>query len=91
MLEDYFQYTPPCQGRSDCPEFMQQQQQQADLDDGEHPLEEWNRVAMVQLRDAYVANSSSPKGGLGVFAARDLPVGTVWNKEDAMHSLAITR
>ncbi|KAF6256325.1 hypothetical protein COO60DRAFT_1702394 [Scenedesmus sp. NREL 46B-D3] len=97
LLEDYRAYNTPCTDGHDCPEYMKQQQQQrweggsSEQAATELPHEDWNRAVLVQSLDAYVRSSSSPGGGLGVFAARDLPAGTVWNKEDAAHALAVTR
>jgi hypothetical protein len=104
LLEDYTPYNTPCSHDNDCPEFMQQQQQRQTAGkrgeqaaSSQQPQEEWNRAVLVQTLDTYVGSSSSsssssgPGGGLGVFAARDLPAGTVWNKEDAAHALTVTR
>jgi hypothetical protein len=104
LLEDYTPYNTPCaDDNSNCPEFMRQQQQQqqtaGDTDEraasSQQPQEEWNRAVLVQSLDVYIGNSTSsssrPGGGVGVFAARDLPAGTVWNKEDAAHALTVTR
>lgn len=38
----------------------------------------------------YVAPSTVPGAGLGIFAAEDLPRGTVWNAEDAMPENTVT-
>jgi hypothetical protein len=46
---------------------------------------------LVQLPGVQLRNSSLSGGGLGLFAAADLPAGTVWNKADAEASLVITR
>jgi hypothetical protein len=103
LLEDYAEYNTPCTDSHNCPDFLsqeqqqqqQQQQQQGNVLKGVFglPQDDWNHAVLVQSLDVYVGSSSSsrPGGGLGVFAARDLPAGTVWNKEDAAHSLAVTR
>jgi hypothetical protein len=100
LLEDYAAFNTPCTDSHKCPDFLTQQQQQQQahgvVETGVFglPHDEWNRAVLVQSLDIYVGPSSSssrPGGGLGVFAARDLPAGTVWNKEDAAHSLAVTR
>jgi hypothetical protein len=100
VLENYLDYDPPCVLRGDCPEFLAQGLDA--LDDPESSTEQgFGHAVLVQSLDTYVGSSSSssrssssssgPGGGLGVFAARDLPAGTVWNKEDAAHALTVTR
>jgi hypothetical protein len=106
LLEDYAGYNTPCTADHDCPGFLKQQQQkqqQQQIAGGsvkqaalQVPHDEWNHAVLVQSHDVYVGSSSStsrPGGGgaLGVFAARDLPAGTVWNKEDASYALTVTR
>jgi hypothetical protein len=36
----------------------------------------------AEYKHYWVGNSSIPGAGLGVFARRDLPAGTLWNPED---------
>jgi hypothetical protein len=97
LLEDYLEYDPPCVSRRDCPEFLARHLPvlSGQASSGKQGLE---GAVLVQSLDVYIGNSSSssssssrPGGGLGVFAARDLPAGTVWNKEDAAHALTVTR
>ncbi|WIA35565.1 hypothetical protein OEZ86_003990 [Tetradesmus obliquus] len=99
MLEDYTPYNTPCSTDKSCPEYMQQQGHTAGASgekaaSSQQPQQEWSRAVQVPSSDVIVGNSSSnsrPGGGLGVFAARHLPAGTVWNKEDAAHALTVTR
>jgi hypothetical protein len=95
LLEDYAAYNTPCTDSHSCPDFLTQQQHaHGKVDKGVFglPRDDWNRAVLVQSLDMYVGSSSRPTGGgLGVFAARDLPAGTIWNKEDAAHAMAVTR
>jgi hypothetical protein len=90
LIEDYSEYDPPCLFRGDCPKVLNLPQ--PDEESREY-YKDWLRAVLVQSPDTYVGSSSSsrPGDGLGVFAARDLPAGTVWNTEDAAHTLAVTR
>ncbi|KAF6250963.1 hypothetical protein COO60DRAFT_705304 [Scenedesmus sp. NREL 46B-D3] len=90
LTEDYSEYDPPCRFRGDCAEFLARHMPLPAADDS-RDHQDWTRAVLVQSPDVYTANGSSPGGGLGVFAAQDLPAGTVWNKEDAAHALAVTR
>jgi hypothetical protein len=91
LVEDYSEYDPPCLFRGDCPKVLNLPQPD---DESREYYKEWLRAVLVTSPDTYVGSSSSssrPGGGLGVFAARDLPAGTIWNKEDAAHTLAVSR
>jgi hypothetical protein len=88
LIEDYSEYDPPCLFRGDCPQVLNLPPPD---EESRQYYTEWLRPVLVSSPDVYVSNSSSPGGALGVFAARDLPAGTVWNKEDAAHALAVTR
>lgn len=65
-----------------------------DDDDEDEPGGVFSKQLITQLPGVQIANSSAPRTvatGLGLFAARDISAGTIWNKADAEHSLVITR